>query len=131
MAEAARNAARNAYAPYSNFHVGAAVMLANGRIVTGANQENVAYPSGLCAERVALFAAGAEYPDTPVRIIAVAAEAKGKAVKMITPCGACRQVMLETQKRSGAPLVIILCGAQSVYVIEDASSMLPLSFDSI
>lgn len=127
--EAARAMPSQAYAPYSRFHVGAAVLLDNGVIVTGANQENIAYPSGLCAERVALFSAGSQYPNIPVRAIAIAAETEGKPVKMITPCGSCRQVMLETQARAGIPLTVILCGIEQAYVIEDARQLLPLSFD--
>ena len=104
-------------------------MLENGEIVTGTNQENAAYPSGLCAERVALFYAGSRYPGTPVKAIAIAAETEGRQVELVTPCGACRQVLLETQKRSGRPVHVLLCGPERVYVIEDASMLLPLSFD--
>ncbi|MDR0536605.1 MAG: cytidine deaminase [Tannerellaceae bacterium] len=124
-----RELPRLAYAPYSHFNVGAAVLLENGNIVTGTNQENIAYPSGLCAERVALFSVGSLHPNIPAKAIAIAAETGGKRVEMITPCGACRQVMLETQNRSGVPLVVLLCGPELVYVAEDARALLPLSFD--
>lgn len=121
-------AASTAYAPYSRFQVGAAVLLANGEIITGSNQENGAYPSGLCAERVALFYAGAQYPDVAVKAIAVAAITEGKVVEGVSPCGGCRQVMLETEKRAGGPLKIFLCGSDSMRLIDSAASLLPIGF---
>ncbi|MDR1499731.1 MAG: cytidine deaminase [Tannerellaceae bacterium] len=130
LRRAAVSATLGAYAPYSNFFVGAAVLMEDGVIVTGNNQENVAYPSGLCAERVALFYAGAAYPGLGVRAIAIAARADGKLSAMIAPCGACRQVMLETEKRSGHPLKVLLCGEEETYMTESAASLLPLSFSS-
>jgi cytidine deaminase len=128
LVQSALSAACDAYAPYSKFHVGAAVWLDNGVIVTGNNQENAAYPSGLCAERVALFYAGAKYPDVAVRAIAIAARTEGKQADMITPCGACRQVLLETENRYGRPVKVLLCGSTQVYMVPDAASLLPLSF---
>jgi cytidine deaminase len=128
LAQTALAAAGQAYAPYSKFQVGAAVKLANGAIVTGNNQENAAYPSGLCAERVALFYAGAAYPGVATLAIAIAAQTEGRQIEMITPCGACRQVLLETENRSGHPIEILLCGSTQVYVISGAASLLPLSF---
>ncbi|MDR2810988.1 MAG: cytidine deaminase [Tannerellaceae bacterium] len=122
-------ATRDAYAPYSKFQVGAALLLENGVIVTGNNQENVAYPSGLCAERVALFYAGAQYPDVAVYAIAIAAQTKGERVEMITPCGACRQVLLETENRYKRPMKVLLCGRTQIYIVESATSLLPLSFN--
>lgn len=122
-------ATSKAYAPYSRFHVGAAALLANGEIVTGSNQENAAYPSGLCAERVALFYAGAKYPDVPVKAIAIAATTEGKIVEGISPCGGCRQVMLETETRASGPLKIFLCGAEKMRMLESVSSLLPIGFD--
>lgn len=121
-------AAKNAYAPYSHFKVGAAVLLENGEIISGNNQENAAYPSGLCAERVALFYAGAQYPDIPVLVIAISAVHGGEQVGHITPCGACRQVLLETEQRYNKPVKIVLSGKDEVYIIENASSLLPLCF---
>ena len=118
----------SAYAPYSNFQVGAAVVLTNGQIVTGNNQENAAYPSGLCAERVALFYAGARYPDTPVKAIVIVACRDGIIQPQISPCGACRQVLLETERRHKQPIRILLCGSDEVYSIDSAESLLPLSF---
>jgi cytidine deaminase len=129
LAQSAREAANRAYAPYSCFHVGAAVLLENGEIITGNNQENAAYPSGLCAERVALFYAGAQYPEIAVKTLAIAAETGGKQVKLITPCGACRQVLLETEARSKQSIQILLCGADEAYLIDSASALLPLCFD--
>jgi cytidine deaminase len=129
LAQTALEAAYKAYAPYSHFHVGASVLLENGKVVTGNNQENAAYPSGLCAERVALFAAGAQYPDIAVSTLAIAAVTEGKQVKLITPCGACRQVLLEPEARSKQPVQILLCGSDEVYLINSASALLPLSFD--
>jgi cytidine deaminase len=129
LIESAIDATANAYAPYSYFNVGAAVLLKNGKIVEGSNQENAAYPLGLCAERVALFSANTQYPDTTVLAIAVAAVADGKQTDMITPCGACRQVLLEVEKRYQSPIKILLCGRELIYVVESAASLLPLSFD--
>ncbi|HBL74044.1 MAG: hypothetical protein A2W90_12615 [Bacteroidetes bacterium GWF2_42_66] len=124
----ARQTASNAYAPYSGFKVGAAVEMANGELVAGSNQENMAYPSGLCAERVALFAAGSRFPDVPMKSIAVTAVNKdGKIPAIAAPCGACRQVMLESEVRAGQKIRIILDG-QSITVLEGVDSLLPFSF---
>ena len=123
-------AAKKAYAPYSRFQVGAAVVLADGQIVTGSNQENAAYPSGLCAERVALFYAGARYPDIPVKAIVIVACRDGIIQKPTAPCGACRQVMLETERRYRHQIQIILYGSHTVYEIASVESLLPLAFDA-
>ncbi|WP_289005855.1 cytidine deaminase [uncultured Parabacteroides sp.] len=128
LVRAALKATEHSYAPYSKFHVGAAVLLADGTIVTGSNQENAAYPSGLCAERVALFYAGHQYPDIPVVALAIAAATGGKQVESISPCGACRQVLLETEQRYGRPVKVLLCGTKEVMVAESAASLLPLCF---
>lgn len=128
LMEAAFEATGQSYAPYSGFHVGAAVLLKNGVIITGSNQENAAYPSGLCAERVALFHAGHQYPDVPVLALAVAAVTHGKQVESISPCGACRQVLLETEQRSGKPMKILLCGTKEIIIVPNAESLLPLCF---
>lgn len=128
----ARQASLNSYAPYSHFHVGAALRLADGTIVRGSNQENAAYPSGLCAERTALFATGANYPTTPVEAIAIAAcNNEGVFTAQPTPpCGACRQVMLETEKRFGQPMRILLYGEKTTCVIAGGvAEILPLVFD--
>ena len=121
-------AADRAYAPYSRFHVGVALLLANGEIITGNNQENAAYPSGLCAERVALFYAGAQYPDVPVQLMAVVASVNGKIQPQISPCGSCRQVLLETEHRGKQPIRILLCGKDKVRIVSSATDLLPLSF---
>lgn len=130
LKEAAFNACQQAYAPYSHFQVGAAVWLENGVIITGSNQENAAYPSGLCAERVALFSANHQYPGVEIKALAIAAIYQGKTVHEITPCGACRQVMLECEKRQQQPIQVLLCGSESVYSLKNASSLLPLAFDN-
>lgn len=128
---AAQEATLRSYAPYSHFHVGAAVLLEDGTIVTGTNQENAAYPSGLCAERTALFYANSQYPKQAVMALAIAARTEnGKLCKTpVSPCGACRQVMTETEKRFGRPMRILLCGSDEVFIAENAQSLLPLSFD--
>jgi cytidine deaminase len=122
-------AAMNAYAPYSGYHVGAAVMLDNGKIITGNNQENAAYASGLCAERVAIFYAGSQYPGVPARSIAIAAMRDGDFQEQpVTPCGGCRQVLFEKESRGGVPLEVILYGTRKIQVLRRASDLLPLPF---
>lgn len=128
LAHAAVQAATQAYAPYSHFQVGAAALLADGTVVTGSNQENAAYPSGLCAERVALFQANHRFPDIPVTVLAIAAVLGGQQVERITPCGTCRQVLLEAEQRYKQPIEILLCGTQTVWVVESAEALLPLCF---
>ncbi len=123
-------AARDAYAPYSRFQVGAAVMLTNGRIITGNNQENAAYPSGMCAERVAVFNAASQYPNVSVREIALVAMKNGTVADRITPCGACRQVLLEMEQRGNTPIRLMMCGKEKVQVVLSAADLLPLSFGS-
>ena len=131
LMEAAIEATRRSYAPYSHFHVGAAVLLENDVIVTGSNQENIAYPSGLCAERTALFYANSQYPDLSVKALAITARTPDGELchTPLTPCGACRQVMVETEKRHGKLMRVLLCGSEEVYIAESARSLLPLSFD--
>jgi len=128
----AQNAMHNAYAPYSKFKVGAAVLLSDGSIVRGSNQENMAYPSGLCAERVALFHAGANFSDTEVESIVIVAEGDLlKPSEIVSPCGACRQVMLETQRRQAKPFRVVLVGQKGdVLVFHSAEDLLPLAFGS-
>lgn len=128
LVNAALKATEQSYAPYSEFHVGAAALLADGTIVTGSNQENAAYPSGLCAERVALFHVGHQYPDIPVVALAIAASTGGEQVESISPCGACRQVLLETEQRYNRPMKVLLCGTKEVVVAPSAASLLPLCF---
>jgi cytidine deaminase len=118
-----------AYAPYSGFHVGAAILLENGQIITGNNQENSAYPSGLCAERVAMFYANANYPSAEIKTIAVSAAKHGMLVdEPVKPCGACRQALAEAEMRFGHPIRIILDGKNSILVLNGVESLLPLSF---
>ena len=132
LVESAIEAMSGSYAPYSNFNVGAAVLLEDGEIIKGANQENAAYPSGLCAERTALFYAGSSRPDTAVTSIAIAGGQEGKLCKdPVTPCGACRQVMAEYQKKGGRPITIILVGANRTLRFSSVDALLPLIFDSI
>lgn len=130
LVEQAIEATRRSYAPYSHFHVGAAVRLENGEIVIGCNQENAAYPSGLCAERTALFAAGALYPDVPVRVLAVAARGTdGEMTEEPTgPCGSCRQVIIESETRAKHPIRILLYGRRCVYIIDGIRQLMPLTF---
>jgi cytidine deaminase len=127
----AKEQTERSYCPYSHFHVGAAALLSNGVIVRGANQENAAYPSGLCAERSALFAAGAQYPEQPVEKLAIACFTDGHFTKEPgAPCGACRQVMLETEHRYGGKMEVILFGENETLVFDSAADLLPLIFVS-
>ncbi len=129
LVEAARLATRGSYAPYSHFHVGAAIRMASGTIVRGANQENAAFSSGTCAERSACFAAGANYPDEPMEAIAIAACTQGAFQRTpISPCGACRQALLEYEHKQGKPMRVILYGEEECYLLPSVASLLPLSF---
>lgn len=131
LLELAIGASERAYAPYSHFKVGAAVLLENGVEVTGCNQENAAYPSGLCAERTAVFSANSQYPDQPIVALAIAARnVNGLLKQPITPCGACRQVMLEAEHRYQHPIRILLFGLESIYVVDSINDLLPLQFVS-
>ena len=125
----ARRITASAYAPYSGFHVGSAVLLGNGQIFTGNNQENSAYPAGLCAERVALFYANANFPDSEVQTIAISAARDGKLVNdPVKPCGSCRQALAEAEVRFGKSIRVILDGQNSILVLNGIDSLLPLSF---
>lgn len=129
LVNTAIKAARDAYAPYSEYHVGAALRLANGELVIGSNQENAAYPSGLCAERVAIFYAGARHPDVPVRSIAIAAIREGIIQEEpVAPCGACRQVLYEKECQGGESMELILYGSKKIQVISRVTDLLPLPF---
>ena len=130
LLQAAMDATKRSYAPYSKFSVGAAARLNNDVIVTGTNQENAAYPSGLCAERTTLFYANSQYPDQAVATLAVAARTERDFLDApIPPCGACRQVILETEKRFNRPMRILLYGKEEVYEVKSIRDLLPLSFD--
>ena len=130
LIELAIEATSRSYAPYSKFHVGAAVRLDNDVEIIGCNQENAAYPSGLCAERTALFSAGAQYPDVPVRMLSIAARGTdGELVEEpVGPCGSCRQVIIESETRAKAPIRILLYGRKCVYVIDGIRELMPLTF---
>ena len=132
LAQAAINATKHSYAPYSKFNVGAAVMLEDGEIITGSNQENAAYPSGLCAERTTLFYANSQHPDQSVTTLAIAARNEHNEFleSPIPPCGACRQVMLETEKRFKHPMRVLLYGKKGIYELKNVGELLPLSFDA-
>lgn len=130
LVEQAYLAASKAYAPYSKFHVGAAVLLEDGTIVLGSNQENAAFPSGLCAERTALFYAGANYPDK--KILKLIIVATGDFVKMetiLSPCGGCRQVMMESEQRQTTPIKVILVSQnEKTIVLNSVKDLLPFAF---
>ena len=132
LVEAAIEVTSRSYAPYSHFCVGAAVRLSNGTVIIGCNQENAAYPSGLCAERTALFAAGAQYPDQPIEMLAIAARnPEGELTEEPTgPCGSCRQVIIESETRSRRKMRILLYGRRHTYVLDGISTLMPLSFTS-
>ena len=130
LVETAKEATSGSWSPYSGFKVGAALLLEDGTVVTGSNQENAAYPSGLCAERTALFAAGHAHPGKAVTALAIAARNdKGFTAQPITPCGACRQVLAETEQRGGKPIRYILYGTQGTMVVEGGTdAILPFCF---
>ncbi|MBR5533208.1 MAG: cytidine deaminase [Bacteroidales bacterium] len=124
-----QEAQQGSYAPYSNFCVGSAVECA-GMVVLGSNQENEAYPSGMCAERVALYSASAQNPNAIIEAIAVTAYDKNREEEILAfPCGACRQVLLEYENRQNIPIRIIIYAKQEAYIIESAKSLLPFSFN--
>ena len=123
-------AMEKAYAPYSKFKVGAALLLEDGQIIQGNNQENIAYPSGLCAERVALFHAGAQFPGIAVDLICIVAKGDLMPVsQLLSPCGACRQVMLESENRQNKPIRIILVNQDNrTMCIDSVQNLLPFGF---
>ena len=120
----------NSYAKYSHFHVGAAIQLSNGMVLPGCNQENAAFPAGLCAERSAIFAAGAQYPGEAIEKLAIAAREPGGdlTAEPVSPCGTCRQVMIETETRFDTPIRILLYGRNRIYAIDGIKNLMPLSF---
>ena len=132
LVDIAREATLRSYAPYSKFKVGAAIALSNGEVIPGSNQENVAYPSGTCAERSACFYAHARYPEAKFEAIAIAA--RGTDDEFVetpaAPCGACRQSLLEYETLAGHDVEVILAGAKDIYVLKSVKSLLPLAFDS-
>ena len=133
LVEHAKEASFRSYSPYSDFSVGASLWLNDDTtdiILTGSNQENCAYPSGMCAERTVLFHAGSQYPDVPVKALCIAARnPSGLFTSLpVSPCGGCRQVMVETERRHGQNMTILLYGTEGVHVIHSAQDLMPLCF---
>ncbi|MEM9983339.1 MAG: cytidine deaminase [Bacteroidota bacterium] len=131
LIEAAEKVSYQAYAPYSKFCVGAAILLENGEVITGTNQENAAYPSGLCAERTAIFYAKTQYPEQHVICVAIVArKVESDELLPITPCGACRQALLEYELQQPSPIQILLRGNEGTYCeIKSLQDLLPISFN--
>ncbi len=129
----AREIAKSAYAPYSKFNVGASVLLNDGTIVNGNNQENAVYPSGLCAERVAVFSANALYPGKTIKSIAISAFSHDKIIdKPVSPCGSCRQSFIEYENKQNSPIKLILSGQEGkVIIINSAAELMPLQFEKM
>lgn len=131
LIERAIATARDAYTPYSQFQVGACLLLDNGSFVQGNNQENAAHPDGLCAERVAIFAAHAMHPGSAIKMMAIAAIYQDRILDQpVYPCGSCRQVLLESENRFGQPIRILMYGGKGIQVANSIRDLLPLSFDS-
>jgi len=130
LLDQAKESLSSSYAPYSHYHVGAAVRLENGAIVKGSNQENMSFPAGLCAERVAIYAAAVQYPGIPIRALAITARAEAFSVKEpVPPCGVCRQAIVEYEMKFQGKIRLILSGETgSVYIIEGMQALLPLTF---
>ncbi|MBR2154445.1 MAG: cytidine deaminase [Bacteroidaceae bacterium] len=132
LLEKAKQATYRSYSPYSHFSVGAAALLDDGTIIEGANQENCAYPSGLCAERTAVFYANAQYPDRAITLLCVAArDTEGNFTpRPIPPCGGCRQVLSETEDRQHQPMRVMLYGTEGIYFVNTVKDLLPIHFDT-
>ena len=129
LLEKAHEAALVAFAPYSDFRVGAAARMSNGAIVIGSNQENIAYPSGLCGERTAVFAAGAQYPNEQIIALATVSPSSIADSKGFTPCGSCRQVLLESELRQSKPIRLLFqVRDEDVLISESADNLMPFSF---
>lgn len=130
LIEAAKEATKNSYSPYSNFKVGAALVLDNGKVFTGCNQENAAYPACMCGERTAIFAAQSVYPNVPIRRLVIVGRDKNNewTKEVCAPCGSCRQVILESEKRGGKKIEIILPCQDGIFVINGISTLLPFGF---
>ncbi|MGB3947880.1 MAG: cytidine deaminase [Bacteroidia bacterium] len=124
------DACDSAYAPYSDFHVGAALLLDNGKIITGNNQENVAYPSALCAERVAIYYAGSQFPNTAIKTVAITCKSDTvHLTEPLSPCGACRQAMAEYETRHNSKIKVILVGdTNKIIVVDSVADLLPFMF---
>jgi cytidine deaminase len=132
LLQLARDATKKAYAPYSQFRVGAAARLVNGEIVSGANQENAAFPAGLCAERVLLATASSLYPGEAIDVLAISYHnERGPSDRPVSPCGICRQSLQEFEQRTGRPVRLVMGGMDgSVYVVPQSSLLLPLAFSA-
>ena len=129
LAQRAIDASANAYAPYSKFLVGAAALLANQEIVIGSNQENAAYPSGLCAERTCLFAVGAQFPSIPILKLAIYSPSVQDTTKAVSPCGGCRQVLYESEMRQSQAIEILLISPDlSIFIAQESQVFLPYPF---
>lgn len=130
LLDAARKATYRSYSPYSGFSVGAAVLLDDGTIVEGSNQENSSYPQGICAERTAIFYAGSRYPDKKILALCIAARGTDGSFTTlpVTPCGGCRQALLESEYRQKSPIKVLLYGIDEIYIISSAQQLLPLAF---
>ncbi len=128
----AKQATENAYAPYSGFHVGAAALLSNGEIITASNQENASYPAGICAERVLISAAAAMHPNVAINTIAISYNnTRGSSNKPVSPCGICRQSLIEQEARYNQPIKIILSGLEgNILLLRSSSLLLPFSFSA-
>lgn len=126
----AKAAYENSYAPYSQFHVGSAVLLSNGEVIIGTNQENASFPAGICAERTALFSAATQYPDAQVVAVAIAAHSDQYLVREpVPPCGVCRQVMAETEKRQDVPIEVLFTGEKGIVIhVSGTNNLLPFVF---
>ncbi len=132
LLESAIEATNGSYAPYSKFNVGAAVLLENGEVLSAANQENAAYPSGLCAERAAIFYAHSKFPNSPIKAIAIAAKEGGSLTDLpVYPCGACRQVMHESQFRAKNKIRVIMGGVSKIEIVDSVVDLLPFAFDNL
>lgn len=129
LVDLAKEATKGSYAPYSQFNVGAAVLLENGVTIKGANQENAAFPAGICAERSAIFNAGANYPGVGIKRIAVTAFTRGAFVdEPCAPCGVCRQALIEFEKNAGYPMEVWMVGNEKIYRMNSVCDLLPLTF---
>jgi cytidine deaminase len=127
----AHEAASKAYAPYSNFQVGGAVRLEDGTMVRGSNQENMAYPSGMCGERVAVFAAGAQHPGKRMMSVAIVSPSENAIADAFMPCGGCRQALLEAERRQGEPIRVLLqVRGEDVSISPSVSNLMPFAFEA-
>ena len=131
LLDKAKEATKTAYAPYSNFHVGAAARLSNGQILIGSNQESTSFPVGICAERTLLFSIGSQFPSLSINTMAISYQPRDKdSIEPISPCGMCRQSLLDYENRYGANIKIILSGMSGkVMIIPSAANLLPFGFD--